>query len=750
MKMKKWLALALALCLVTGLCACTKPAEEAPQTPAQEDVQTPEQEDTERVLTSEKVDAALYVDAEYAGGVVSDADFELFIPATEQTFDFSSAVWCFFDTTQAAYGKDGLVWAITACPIEGLETVLREDNNNKDLCFAVNCHILGTDSQTVYMISNINPSDRAVWQYDGDDPRSAASYLAHAEAGKKILEDFVQKNALDVPDRASDWSAWYDKWMLGRIALPSFTGGITLYAGNDTALVNSEPVKMESAPFIENDAFYIPLQFVAETMGWDYQQEGGTVHLQHGYHWTELTVGTQAICVDGVEANVLSAAAPVEKGGVLFLPLDYLGTRTDNDVRSSLGFYSQLFAEEGYAILCGSGKEDGIGGFYVFDVYDELPEAQRAPMQELGVVGVSREAYDVVEYGADGLFVHVLRLKEGCENEDQLDGLISAVYTTNPDYPTPRGLRVGERISRIYTTYDANFHMHFLCITEDGVITRIRFNSYYDEDANIRTQPTCLHMDAAEAAGKVLSTFSSERPACALDIATGSIKMTRPDGEEVRFPLPEELAEGVAQFDETDIRLYEEAIACAAEDARMMLFVPPLPFEGAAAVACSEDGGRTWSESVVQDTYGTEITGGYLGEIPGGGTWLVVRGSIGAGMVSHTLYCKQAGGDWARYDAFDTMEPRALDYVAFLPDGSAFISVGAGWDGRFPFVYCSRDGGVTWQACTIDSAREDAYVRIDSITSSADGLLMQCHVATEENPEPEIYVSTDGRTWDPA
>ena len=68
-------------------------------------------------------------------------------------------------------------------------------------------------------------------------------------------------------------------------------------------------------------------------------------------------------------------------------------------------------------------------------------------MEELGTVGFSRDAYDVVEYGANGLFVHVLRLRDGCEDMDRLDGVISSVYTTNPDIPTLRGLRVGEEIS---------------------------------------------------------------------------------------------------------------------------------------------------------------------------------------------------------------------------------------------------------------------------------------------------------------
>ena len=42
-------------------------------------------------------------------------------------------------------------------------------------------------------------------------------------------------------------------------AQAAFTGGITLYADSRTAYVNSEPVEMPAAPFVENGNFYIPL-----------------------------------------------------------------------------------------------------------------------------------------------------------------------------------------------------------------------------------------------------------------------------------------------------------------------------------------------------------------------------------------------------------------------------------------------------------------------------------------------------------
>ena len=299
-------------------------------------------------------------------------------------------------------------------------------------------------------------------------------------------------------------------------AQAAFTGGITLYADSRTAYVNSEPVEMPAAPFVENGNFYIPLQFVAETMGWSYQEQSGTVALASSSHQTTLTVGTRTIRVDDDETTVNSydwqfpeegaesdPYVPLIRDEIVFIPLDFLETRTDRDILSKLSFRTQWFPEERYAILSADGKEEGFCGFYLWDHYDDLPEAQRAGMEELGTVGFSRDAYDVVEYGANGLFVHVLRLRDGCEDMDRLDGVISSVYTTNPDIPTLRGLRVGEEISRIYTTYDESFFMELLCLTEGDVITQIRFRcAYYDDDERIRVQPTCLHMDTEIAAGQ--------------------------------------------------------------------------------------------------------------------------------------------------------------------------------------------------------------------------------------------------------
>ena len=109
-----------------------------------------------------------------------------------------------------------------------------------------------------------------------------------------------------------------------------------------------------------------------------------------------------------------------------------------------------------------------------------LPQSVTEGFVELGIVGVSREDYNVVKYGRDGLYVHVLRLQEGKKDTWQgLDGSVSCVYTTSPDYPTPRGLRVGDPEASAAETIGALWGS-FEYELQDGVISRMGFFSYYD------------------------------------------------------------------------------------------------------------------------------------------------------------------------------------------------------------------------------------------------------------------------------
>ena len=130
------------------------------------------------------------------------------------------------------------------------------------------------------------------------------------------------------------------------------------------------------------------------------------------------------------------------------------------------------------SVMCPD-REHTLGGISVWDRWDLLPQTVTEGFENLGVVGVSREDYDVVKYGRDGLYVHVLRLQAGKEDREGLDGYVSCVYTTSPDYPSPRGLRVGDPEANAAETMNALWGS-FEYELQDGVICRMGFFSYYD------------------------------------------------------------------------------------------------------------------------------------------------------------------------------------------------------------------------------------------------------------------------------
>ena len=289
----------------------------------------------------------------------------------------------------------------------------------------------------------------------------------------------------------------------------AFCGGITLFAGDPVALVNSEEVTMEGAPFFEDNVFYVPLQFAAETLGWHYAESGETIMLSAAKTWEwsadfapddgyylrpcepvtqelVLTVGEPVFTRNGETLESCSAGVPVRRDGVVFLPLDFL-TFSDGEGQQSVPWLfggSAYDPETGYAILNGQRNEAGLGGFTVWQNWDELPAEQREGFAESGPLGQSSIGeYNVVAYTRGGLRVHVLRLMAGgTEFSGDYDGAITGVYTSDPDIATPRGLRPSDTLEQTEQAYDGSFADSLsLRLDEGDNIVELGLHSpYYD------------------------------------------------------------------------------------------------------------------------------------------------------------------------------------------------------------------------------------------------------------------------------
>ena len=289
----------------------------------------------------------------------------------------------------------------------------------------------------------------------------------------------------------------------------AFCGGITLFAGDPVALVNSEEVTMEGAPFFENDEFYMPLRFAAETLGWHYAEDGDAITLSAAKTWEwgvdfapdggyflrpcepvtqelELTVGERVFTQNGDAVESCSAGVPIRRDGMVFLPLDFL-TFSDGKGQQSVPWLfggSSYDPETGYAILNGQRNEAGLGGFTVWQNWDELPAEQRGGFAEAEMLGQSSIGeYNIVKYTRGGLRVHVLRpMADGTELSGDYDGAIVGVYTSDPDIAAPRGLRPGDSWEKVEQICDSGFADSLsLRLDENDSIVELGLHSpYYD------------------------------------------------------------------------------------------------------------------------------------------------------------------------------------------------------------------------------------------------------------------------------
>ena len=274
---------------------------------------------------------------------------------------------------------------------------------------------------------------------------------AESPGAVETPEDSVTPEAPETPEAADYGDA-------------AFCGGITLFAGDPVARVNSKEMTMEGAPFFKYEEFYVPLRFAAETLGWHYAEDGDTITLSATKTWEwgvdfapdggyflrpcdpvtqelELTVGERVFTQNGDAVESCSAGAPVRRDSVIYLPLDFL-TFSDGDGQQSVPWLfggSTYDPEAGYAILNGQRNEAGLGSFAVWQNWDELPEVQREGFAESGMLGQSSIGeYNVMEYMRGGLRVHVLRpMTDGTEVSGDHDGAIVGVYTSDPSIATP-------------------------------------------------------------------------------------------------------------------------------------------------------------------------------------------------------------------------------------------------------------------------------------------------------------------------
>jgi hypothetical protein len=181
---------------------------------------------TGTILNSSYANAKLYLPAGESDEFQADTAFSYaYAPSGDSsdvpkavTYEKEHAIFSFFDSSQADYDRDGLIWLIYKNSINDLDSLIDSDSEFGENAFLLNWHILGYDSDTVYTLFCIGMGfgDPYADQLEWDTPESVQSYFDHLETGLEVLEDFVAKNGLTVPAGCVDWKSWYQENMLGK------------------------------------------------------------------------------------------------------------------------------------------------------------------------------------------------------------------------------------------------------------------------------------------------------------------------------------------------------------------------------------------------------------------------------------------------------------------------------------------------------------------------------------------------------
>ena len=223
------LILVLLLCAAAVGCTMTGAKDAAPaqqtsekteDTPGESEAQEATREEPEAAVefTTTQDTVTLSVPARYENEITADDSFMIEAPETGE-HDLDDVLFSFYDKSQAAEDRLGLVWAIREFQFEDPAELVKDgaDRWVEENLMALNTHLLGTRGSTAYYFFCLSPSDKAVRQYDNSDTAAVSSYYQHAADGLDILKDFVVRNGLAPVEGAVDWEAWYQEFILPRI-----------------------------------------------------------------------------------------------------------------------------------------------------------------------------------------------------------------------------------------------------------------------------------------------------------------------------------------------------------------------------------------------------------------------------------------------------------------------------------------------------------------------------------------------------
>lgn len=272
--------------------------------------------------------------------------------------------------------------------------------------------------------------------------------------------------------------------------VPSFL--LTLTADQTEALYDGKTVTLSSAPFIQNRAFYYPLQDVVELLGGSLTQTDECIQVGLFEHCLTYRLHQPAVEVDGTvyemyqtrqafdetleKIAVDAEYGPIEVDGKVFIPSDLHSVYCPHIGLDVVDSYP-----DGNMIRLGFLREEerGIDQIRLYDDFDALPLQVRELYPEVGVVD-QMPNYTIVQYGTCPAQIYVMRLEEGAEDIERMDGKICTIHVVREGVITPRGLQVGDTALRAWQLYGHdNFASYFHYQIDGGYVSFYTFYTRY-------------------------------------------------------------------------------------------------------------------------------------------------------------------------------------------------------------------------------------------------------------------------------
>jgi photosystem II stability/assembly factor-like uncharacterized protein len=196
-----------------------------------------------------------------------------------------------------------------------------------------------------------------------------------------------------------------------------------------------------------------------------------------------------------------------------------------------------------------------------------------------------------------------------------------------------------------------------------------------------------------------------------------------------------------------------------AETARALTAAVGLGEDGVETIQSwsTSDGGQRWTKEGTITSYADALAAtGSLDFSDSEHGWLSVTGLAAAGSTAILIYrTVDAGAHWEAVDLSNLVPPPA---PGKLPSGcdknpAVFLNASTGWvtaecNGGAPFLYVTRDGGVSWRAQSLGVAgTEYGYTTAaPQFVNGSDGFMFG--FVGLASPPADLFVTTDGgSTW---